>query len=49
MLGMAAKEKFSNVDAMSSIRKGEELSDKEKAAAYKFFVQHLEMVQGMAD
>jgi len=49
MLGMAVKEKFSNVDAMSSIRKGEGLSDKEKAAAYKRFVQHLEMVQSMAD
>ncbi|MCF8363916.1 MAG: hypothetical protein K9G70_14975 [Prolixibacteraceae bacterium] len=49
MLGMAAKEKFSNVDAMTSIRKGEELSNREKAAAYKGFVQHLEMVQGMAE
>ncbi|MDA3818246.1 MAG: hypothetical protein PF486_12765 [Prolixibacteraceae bacterium] len=49
MLGMAAKEKFSSVDAMTSIRKGEELSDREKAAAYKRFVQHLEMVQGIAE
>ncbi|MCF8359666.1 MAG: peroxiredoxin family protein [Prolixibacteraceae bacterium] len=49
MFGMAAKEKFSNVDAMNAIRKGIELSDKEKAAAYKKFVQHLEMVQTMSE